>query len=152
MGLLHRAASIFAVAAACVFAHGFTSARSVPTTQMPNWHVVLKAADIKAGKALAARCALCHDISKSATNRIGPPLWNVVGQTAGTIRGWPYYSDALRGDGRTWTYDRLFTFLRAPQYDIPGIKMAFAGMPGVQDRINLIAYLRSRADTPEPLP
>jgi cytochrome c len=39
-----------------------------------------------------------------------------------------------------------------PQAFVRGTKMAFAGLPKEQDRANVIAYLRTMADTPKPLP
>ena len=35
---------------------------------------------------------------------------------------------------------------------VPGTKMTFAGLRSAQDRINLIAYLRTQSDNPVPIP
>ena len=35
---------------------------------------------------------------------------------------------------------------------MPGTKMTFAGMPKAEDRANVLAYLRTLSDNPEPLP
>ena len=58
----------------------------------------------------------------------------------------------MKGKGGNWTYDELFKFLKSPGSYIPGTKMSFAGISREQDRINLIAYLRSDADTPAAIP
>ena len=58
----------------------------------------------------------------------------------------------MKAKGGTWTYDELFKFLKSPSAYIPGTKMSFAGLPRAKDRINLIAYLRTNADTPAPIP
>ncbi len=39
-----------------------------------------------------------------------------------------------------------------PKGAVPGNKMAYAGMKKPEDRAAVIAYLRSLADTPAPLP
>ena len=51
-----------------------------------------------------------------------------------------------------WTYDKLFVCLESPQTMVPGTKMSFAGIKSSQQRINLIAYLRTLADSPAALP
>jgi cytochrome c len=58
----------------------------------------------------------------------------------------------MTAKGGTWTYDEIFRFLRSPGRYIPGTKMTFVGLPRAQDRLNLIAFMRSWSDTPPPLP
>src|SRR6185437_13596802 len=62
------------------------------------------------------------------------------------------YSSAMKSKGGSWTFDELFKFLKSPGSYIPGTKMSFAGLSREQDRINLISYLRSNADSPAPIP
>jgi cytochrome c len=35
---------------------------------------------------------------------------------------------------------------------VPGTKMSFAGLRSAQDRINLLAWLRTQSDSPVPIP
>ena len=58
----------------------------------------------------------------------------------------------MKAKGGTWTYDELFKYLKSPGSYVPGTKMSFAGLSREQDRINLIAYLRSNADSPAAIP
>jgi cytochrome c len=58
----------------------------------------------------------------------------------------------MKGKPGNWTYDELFKFIKAPGVDIPGTKMSFAGLRSEKDRINLIAFLRSNADSPAAIP
>ena len=58
----------------------------------------------------------------------------------------------MKAKGGNWTYDELFKYLKSPQSYVPGTKMSFAGLPREQDRINLIAYLRTNADSPAAIP
>jgi cytochrome c len=51
-----------------------------------------------------------------------------------------------------WDYDHLDQFLTSPKGLVKGTAMGFAGVKNPTERANLIAYLRTLADTPAPLP
>ena len=53
---------------------------------------------------------------------------------------------------KAWTYDLLYQFLKNPQGFMPGTKMTFVGLPTPQDRIDIIAYLRSNGSPTYPIP
>ncbi|MEJ1967520.1 MAG: cytochrome c family protein [Rhizomicrobium sp.] len=118
---------------------------------IPDWGTVLPTADVAGGKAISARCEQCHDISKGGPNKIGPELWDVIGRPRATNPGFSY-SSAMAADHNPWTYDKIFKFVHQPQTYVPGTKMSFAGLRSAQDRINLIAFLRTQEDTPAPIP
>lgn len=44
--------------------------------------------------------------------------------------------------GITWNEQTLFEYLENPKKYIPGTKMVFAGIKKVEERNNLIAYLK----------
>ncbi len=118
---------------------------------LPDWGTVLAKADVAAGKTTGAKCEACHDLSAAKTIKIGPPLFGVVDRARASIAGFSY-SAAIKGKPGNWTYDELFKFLKSPGAYIPGTKMSFAGISKIDDRINLIAYLRSNADAPAAIP
>jgi len=118
---------------------------------IPDWGTVLPAADVAAGKTVSGRCEQCHDLSKDGPNKIGPNLYALVDRARATHPGFDY-SGAMKGKPGNWSYDELFKYLKSPASYIPGNKMSFAGLPREQDRINLIAYLRSNADSPAAIP
>jgi cytochrome c len=118
---------------------------------MPDWGTVLAAADVVAGKTTSTKCEQCHDTSSAKTTKIGPPLFGVVDRARASIAGFSY-SSAMKGKGGNWTYDELFKFIKEPGVYIPGTKMSFAGLRNEKDRINLIAFLRSNADSPAAIP
>ena len=118
---------------------------------MPDWGTVLASADVADGKTLSTKCEQCHDLSKGGPNKIGPNLFGVVDRPRASHEGFAY-SSAMKGKPGNWTYDELFKFIKAPGVDIPGTKMSFAGLRSDKDRINLIAFLRSNADAPAPIP
>jgi cytochrome c len=119
---------------------------------------LLAAATADAGKGVAQRqCASCHSFDKGGRNAVGPNLWNVVAAPKGQAQGFRY-SAALQasagkgGDEGKWTYENLNAFLANPKGYINGTLMAYAGLRSAQDRANVIAYLRSQADSPAALP
>jgi cytochrome c len=113
--------------------------------------VLLAAASPEEGASVAKKCAACHDFAKGGANKIGPPLWGVVGRDIASVEGFSY-SDALLGLEGEWTFDALDAFIHNPKDFAPGTKMAFAGIDDPEDRADVLVYLRSLADEPVPLP
>jgi len=120
--------------------------------EMPDWGTVLPTADAAAGKTISARCLQCHTLGKGEPNKIGPNIYDVVNQPRGEGRNGFSFSSAMKAKGGTWTYDELFKFLKSPGAYINGTKMSFAGLSRAEDRVNLIAFLRTQNDNPPPIP
>ena len=111
----------------------------------PDWGTVLPVADLAAGEAAFARCKACHTVNQGGADGIGPNLFGAVGGPVMHRAGFAY-SDAMaahKSAAPTWGYDDLDKFIFAPQRDVPGTKMSFAGLRDTPTRINLIAYMRS---------
>jgi cytochrome c len=98
------------------------------------------AADAGAGEKVFAKCKACHKVD--GTNGTGPHLENVVDRAVGSLADFSY-SDAMKAHGGNWTPEDMFHFLENPKKAVPGTKMSFAGLPKPEDRVNLIAYLKS---------
>jgi len=129
-----------------------SGASTAPAAEtLPDWGTVLPTADVKSGEQVAQRCAQCHDWSKGGPDKIGPNLWGVVGRARATHPGFSY-SSAMLANHDPWTFDKLFVYLKSPASMVPGTKMSFAGLRSAEDRINLIAYLRTQSDSPLPIP
>ena len=93
----------------------------------------------------------CHTFEKGGPNRVGPNLWNVVGGERGEGRGFNF-SAAMKTKGGKWTYEELDKFLASPRSYIPGTAMTFAGISNPQQRADVINYLHTLSDNPQPLP
>jgi cytochrome c len=76
------------------------------------------------------------------TNGVGPGLSGVIGRHAGSAPGFGY-SPAMKNSNIVWDEKSLDTFIMAPQSAVPGNTMPFPGIPGQQERSDLIAYLET---------
>ena len=108
-------------------------------------------ASIEKGKKLFKKCGACHSYNKDGANKVGPNLWNLINRPKGNINGFSY-SPALLDFGGKWTFEELSEFLYKPKQYIEKTKMNFAGLKAVEDRANLILFIREQSDEPVPLP
>lgn len=97
--------------------------------------------DAAAGEKTFAACKVCHALDK---NMIGPHLKGVVGRKAGSLADYTY-SAANKNSGITWTPEKLFQYLEAPQRVVPGTKMTYPGLSDPQKRADVIAYLKTNS-------
>ncbi len=107
-------------------------------------------ADIEKGKKLSKKCTACHSFEKGGKNKQGPNLWGIVGAERGKKEGFKY-SKAFEKHPGKWGYSELDEFLTKPKKYIKGTKMTFAGLKKIEDRANLLAWLRTMSDSPLPL-
>ena len=117
--------------------------------------VRLASASAEDGEKLLRACASCHAFEKGGPNKVGPVLWNIVGRHPGSVEGFRYsgaMQEYSQGQSVNWEYQNLNAFLAAPKKYISGTSMGFAGLKKVDERANLIAWMREQADNPLPLP
>jgi cytochrome c len=112
---------------------------------------LIASADVAKGETVAKKCVSCHDFTSANANKVGPGLYGVVGRAAGTHEGFAY-SDPMKAHAKPWTFEELNHFIANPKGYIPGTKMTFAGLPKVEDRAALFAWMRNQAASPAPLP
>ena len=124
---------------------------AAPDPELPDFSSAIEEASIETGRTLSAPCAICHNWEDGGGHLIGPNLYDVVGRQKGIAAGFAY-SPAIQNIGGEWTYADLFAFLEQPAVFAPGTTMAFVGISNPQDRLDLIAYMRSWSADAAPLP
>lgn len=113
--------------------------------------VLLAHADEKKGEALAKACGACHNFDKGAGAKIGPPLYGILGRQVASVEGFAY-SEALKGKGGAWDFEKVNAFITSPKAYAPGTKMTYAGEADPGKRADIVDYLHTLSDNPMPLP
>jgi cytochrome c len=111
-------------------------------------------ADPAKGETVAAACKACHAFDKGAPSPVGPNLYGVIGRPIASVEGFTY-SPALKAKASegNWDYAHIDAMITNPQAYAPGTMMAaFPGVPDANQRADVIAFLRTKADSPAPLP
>lgn len=118
---------------------GASDASDGPAEEGPDFATLYASADASAGQGVFRKCAACHKLDGS--DGVGPHLNGIVDRAKAASAGFAY-SEALAAlSGDFWTPENLDGFLTNPRQYMPGTKMAFAGLPSAQERVNVIAYL-----------
>ena len=111
---------------------------------------LLASADINSGQKISKKCIACHGFEAGGANKVGPNLYNIVNKEQGKA---DYaYSKTLASLSGKWTYEELNKFLYKPKLFYKGTKMNYAGLSKTKDRADLIAWLRTKSDSPVALP
>jgi len=113
---------------------------------------LLASADAAKGESLFKACAACHTVEQGGANKVGPNLWEIVGRPHAAHPGFSYSTALQAYAGQPWTYEELNHFLASPKAYAPGTKMTYGGLKKTQDRADMVAYLRTLAASPAPLP
>ncbi len=129
-----------------------SSEKGAPKEAEQPIEALLAKASVEKGQATAKQCQACHTFEKGGPNRVGPNLWNIVGDERGKDRGGFNFSAAMKAKGGKWTFDELNKFLTNPRGYIPGTAMTFAGLSREQQRADVIDFLHTLSDNPLPLP
>lgn len=96
------------------------------------------APDALRGEQIYTRCLACHAL---AYDRVGPRHCGLFGRMAGSVPGFEY-SAAMKDSKFSWDEKTLERFLAKPLAMVPGSTMTYDGVPTLQERMDLIAYLK----------
>jgi len=102
---------------------------------------IANAADPVKGKKVFKKCVACHSLQEGK-NKMGPPLNNLLGRKAGSMKGYKY-SKAMKNSGVVWNEESLDKFLTKPRKFIPKTKMSFRGIKKKSLRDDLIFFLKN---------
>lgn len=122
-----------------------------PRQVEPITRAELEAADPALGRSEGAACTPCHTYTPGDPGERGPSLWNIVGRPVASEPDFPY-TRPMQAMGGVWDYEALNRFLADVPGSVPGTAMYTGSVPDRTRRIAVIAYLRSMADAPAPLP
>ena len=123
-------------------------AGAAPAVPLP---VLLASADATKGADVFKKCTACHTIEQGGPNGIGPNLYATMGEAIAQGKNGYAFSDALKGIGGSWDFEKMDAWLASPRKFAPGTKMTFAGIPDAQERANLIVWLNAQGSN-LPLP
>lgn len=123
-----------------------------------DYGLLLSAADVAKGAEQHKKCLQCHTFDEGGAILQGPPLYGILGRDIASVPGFKYSTGegSLSDYPGAWTYETLDHFLERPKGMASATIMNFAGInsrvTGQQDRMNLIAYLRTLGGESIPLP
>jgi cytochrome c len=103
----------------------------------------MEKADAKHGQQVAKVCLQCHTFEKGGAKKVGPNLFGVMEENIATVADYQFSQALAAHKSEKWDPEKLNVWLFKPQDFAKGTKMTFPGLPKVQDRADVVAYLES---------
>ncbi|CAI3940030.1 Cytochrome c2 (Cyc7) (PDB:1YEA) [Commensalibacter communis] len=109
-----------------------------------NESIDLASANPAKGRELATQqCSLCHTFNENGANKIGPNLYGVMGHKIASKPNFNYSDSLKKHQKESWDVQNLNLWLAHPTNFAPDTIMAYPGISVQQDRIDVIAYLKT---------
>lgn len=120
---------------------GFAMVASVPMMAQAE-------GDVATGERVFKRCAACHAVGANAKNKVGPQLNGIVGREMGGVDGYRYSKPLTEkaAEVGTWDEEELMAYLADPSGFLGGRGKMAQKFPKEDDRLNVIAYLKTYAE------
>ena len=102
--------------------------------------------DVASGQSIFnKKCKVCHTTAKGDKSKVGPNLFGIHNMKAGQFDGYKYSKGLIAAD-LTWDDATLDAYLLKPRDVVKRGKMIFAGLRKEQERLDMIAYLKTLKD------
>ncbi len=98
-------------------------------------------------------CTFCHNMQPGGDqHKVGPNLYNIIGQKAGTVPGFGYSAamGRARDGGLVWTEEAIARYIADPQAKMPGTSMIISSgpIPDPREQAAIVNILK-RKTTPQ---
>lgn len=116
---------------------------------------ILASADPARGAGLTkAACGACHNVEQGSGSKAGPTLYDIVNRPIASTASYAYSSSLVEKakTDKVWSFEALNAFILNPKGYASNTKMAYGGLKDDGRRGDVLAYLRSLASSPAPLP
>jgi len=112
----------------------------------------LVAADYKQGRtSFQQRCSACHTLADNSSDIVGPNLFGIFGQKAGSQEF--SFSDAFKNADFVWSAETMGEFVADPNATVPGNRMGIPEGVPEKDQTAIVAFIMietGAADWPRP--
>ena len=99
------------------------------------------AAQLSAGERLWFQCRACHTLAQGEAHKLGPNLYGIMDERAGTRPGFQY-SPALADTRIVWDDATLDKWIEQPNSVLTGHTMVYRGMANAEQRAVLIDFIK----------
>jgi cytochrome c len=121
-------------------AHGAAPAQAAPLEPIAP---AMANANAQKGQQVAKVCVQCHTFEKGGANKIGPNLFGIMTENIAAVPNYQFSQALVAHKSEKWDPEKLNVWLFRPQDFAKGTKMSFPGLPKVQDRADVVAYMES---------